>query len=53
MVILALTTLNVTHQNAVIWANVAFVIMTITIAIAGLISFAILPYMNKNKKLSY
>ena len=52
MVILALTTLNVTHQNAVIWANVAFVIMTITIAIAGLISFAILPYMNKNKKLS-
>ena len=52
MVILALTTLNVTHQNAVIWANVSFVVMTITVAIAGLISFAMLPYMNKNKKKS-
>ena len=53
MVILALITLNVTHQNAVIWANVSFVVMTITVAIAGIISFAILPYMNKNKKKSY
>ncbi len=50
MVILALTTLNITHQDAVIWANVAFVIMTITIAIAGLISFAALPMMNKKTK---
>ncbi len=52
MVILALTTLNITHKDAAIWANVAFVIMTITIAIAGLISFAALPIMNKKTKLS-
>ncbi|MBK21660.1 MAG: hypothetical protein CMP63_04985 [Flavobacteriales bacterium] len=52
MVILALTTLNITQDDAVIWANVAFVIMTITIAIAGLVSFAILPVMNKKQKLS-
>ena len=52
MVILALTTLNITHQDAVIWANVAFVVMTITIATAGIISFAVLPMMNKKTKLS-
>ena len=52
MVILALTTLNITHKDAAIWANVTFVIMTITIAIAGLISFAALPMMNKKTKLS-
>jgi hypothetical protein len=50
MVILALTTLNITHKDAAIWANVAFVIMTITIAFAGLISFAALPMMNKKTK---
>lgn len=52
MVILALTTLNITHNDAFIWANVAFVVMTITIAVAGLVSFAVLPMMNKNEKLS-
>ena len=52
MVILALTTLNITHQDAVIWANVAFVVMTVTIAAAGIISFAVLPMMNKKTKLS-
>ena len=52
MVILALTTLNITQDDAVIWANVAFGVMTITIAIAGIISFIILPIMNKNEKLS-
>ena len=53
MVILALTTLNITQDDAVIWANVAFGVMTITIAAAGIISFAVLPIMNKNQKLSY
>jgi uncharacterized protein (TIRG00374 family) len=52
MVILALTTLNIGEQDAVIWANVSFVVMTITIAVAGLISFAILPLMNKEPQIS-
>ena len=52
MVILALTSLNITQDDAFIWANVAFGVMTITIAVAGIISFAVLPIMNKNKKLS-
>jgi|SaaInlV_125m_DNA_1040241.scaffolds.fasta_scaffold01683_7 glycosyltransferase 2 family protein len=50
MVILALTTLNISDQDATIWANVAFFIMTITIVVAGLCSFAILPFMNRDKK---
>lgn len=52
MVIMALTALNVQEESATIWANVAFVVMTITVVIAGLISFAVLPYMNKTEKFS-
>jgi hypothetical protein len=40
-------------EKAIItWTNVAFGVMTITIAVAGLVSFAVLPMMNKNEKLS-
>lgn len=53
MVILALSALGISEEDAGIWANVAFVIMTVTVVIAGSISFAILPYMNKNEKSSY
>jgi hypothetical protein len=52
MVIMALTALDIQEEHATIWANVAFVVMTITIVVAGLISFALLPYMNKKEVLS-
>lgn len=52
MVILALTTLGIASEDATIWANVAFFIMTITVVVAGLISFGMLPFMNKNGKVS-
>lgn len=52
MVIMALTTLNVDESDAAIWANVAFAVMTFTIIIAGIISFFMLPLMNKNRKVS-
>lgn len=52
MVILALTTLGIASEDATIWANVAFFAMTITVVIAGLVSFGILPFMNKNEKVS-
>ncbi len=59
MVILALTALpavpgaeKITEENAAIWANVAFAIMTFTVIAAGIISFISLPFMNKNEKVS-
>ena len=52
MVILALTTLGIASEDATIWANVAFFIMTITVVVAGLVSFGLLPFMNKNEKVS-
>lgn len=50
MVILALTSLGLSAQEAGNWANVAFGIMTITVAAAGITAFFLLPYMNRNKK---
>lgn len=47
MVILALTTLGLAENAATIWANVAFIIMTVTVGVAGLVSFALLPFMNR------
>ena len=52
MVIMALETLSVDGGDAAIWANVAFAVMTFTIIIAGIISFFMLPLMNKNRKVS-
>lgn len=48
MVIMALSALNISADHATIWANVAFGIMTVTVAAAGIISFFLLPYLNKN-----
>ena len=50
MVILALSSLGLTAQEAGNWANVAFGIMTITVAAAGITAFFLLPYMNRDKK---
>jgi uncharacterized membrane protein YbhN (UPF0104 family) len=47
MVIMALTALDIQEEHATIWANVSFVVMTVTVVFAGLIAFAVLPYMNK------
>lgn len=52
MVIMALTALNISEENAAIWANVAFAVMTFTVIIAGIISFIMLPIMNKKEKVS-
>lgn len=52
MVTLALTTIGISNQDASIWANVAFMIMTLTVIIAGVTAFAVLPFMNKNEKVS-
>lgn len=50
MVIMALSALGITEQAAGTWANVAFGIMTVTVATAGIISFFLLPYMNRENK---
>lgn len=49
MVIMALTALNITSEHATVWANVAFGIMTVTVAAAGITAFFLLPYMNREK----
>ena len=48
----AVKVINQLKQSFNLDVNVAFGVMTITIAVAGIISFAVLPIMNKNKKLS-
>ena len=40
------------ENSYAIWANFTFAVMTFTIIIAGIISFFMLPLMNKNRKVS-
>ena len=49
-VALALTSFGISEQDAMSWANVAFILMTFTVATAGIIAFFSLPYLNKSKE---